>query len=194
MFRFSSHSYDGSSVDGIFFYRNQSFVDLVEWECGYLRSQINLARDLEEISSVSTSHVRDTPKLALAPEQAIIVKLGDSVQVNCVDGNRSSLPQAGQGCYYDVATRSESDRAVELLGRPVSLTPHPSGPKRSRQLAMTRSSGGDIHLAIPGAQNRYCQMGRSAEPEQPDTIAALDTGDTKAAKANDACAQERGSV
>jgi hypothetical protein len=37
-------------------------------------------------------------------------------------------------------------------------------------------------------------MGRSAEPEQPDTIAVLDTGDTKAAKANDACAQERGSV
>src|SRR6267143_5484817 len=59
---------------------------------------------------------------------------------------------------------------------------------------MSRSSGGDIHLAIPGAQNRYCQMGRSAEPEQPDAIAVLDTGDTKAAKANDACAQERGSV
>src|SRR6266852_3785083 len=91
----ASHSYDGGSVDGILFYRTQSFVDLVEWECSYFRLQTNLARDLEEISSVSPSHVRDTPKLALAPEQAVIVKLRNPVQVNRVDGNHSSLPQAG---------------------------------------------------------------------------------------------------
>jgi hypothetical protein len=37
-------------------------------------------------------------------------------------------------------------------------------------------------------------MGRSTEPEQPDTISMLDTRHTKAAKANDAGAQQRGSV
>jgi hypothetical protein len=37
-------------------------------------------------------------------------------------------------------------------------------------------------------------MGRSTEPEQPDAVARLDTRHTKAAKANDAGAQERGSV
>jgi hypothetical protein len=37
-------------------------------------------------------------------------------------------------------------------------------------------------------------MGRSTKPEQPDTIAMLDARNTKAAKANNACAQQRGSV
>src|ERR1019366_1239425 len=75
----ASHGYDGSSVDGIFFHRNQRFVGLIEWEGSYFRPQTNRACDLEEISSVSTSHVRDASKLALAPQQAIVVKLGNAV-------------------------------------------------------------------------------------------------------------------
>src|SRR5208337_65370 len=127
----TSHDYGGRSVDGILFYRNQSFVGLLEWECSHLRLQTNLARDLEKISSVSTRHVGDTPQLALAPQQAIVVKLRNPVQVNSVDGNHSSLSQTSERCYYHIATRSKSHGAVKLRGRPVGLTSDPNCAQRS---------------------------------------------------------------
>src|SRR5271170_7860330 len=104
----SSDNYDGSSVDGILFHRDQSFVGLVEWKGSHLGLQTNLARNLEKISSVGPSHVCDTPKLALAPQQAVVVELWNPVQVNGVDGNHSSLAQAGECRYYDIATGSKS--------------------------------------------------------------------------------------
>jgi hypothetical protein len=169
-------------------------VSLVEREGGYLRPQTNLAGELEEVSSVYPSHVRYTPNLALAPEQAIVVELGYPVQVNGVDGNYSSLSQAGKGRYYDIATGRESDGAVKADGRFVRLTSHPHRPQRSCQPAMSCSAGGDVHLTIPGAQDRDCQMGGSTKPEQADTIAVLYARHTKAAKTDNAGAQQGGGM
>src|ERR1039458_4812230 len=114
----ASHDYGGGSVDGTLFYRHQRFVGLIEREGSYFRPQTNLACDLEKISSVSTRHVRDTAKLALAPQQAIVIKLRNAVQVNGVDGDHSSLSQAGESCDYDIATGSESHCTIEFRGRP----------------------------------------------------------------------------
>ena len=47
---------------------------------------------------------------------------------------------------------------------------------------MGRSSGGNVDLAIPGAQDRNGQMGRRSEPEEAYTVARLDACHTKASK------------
>ncbi len=48
----------------------------------------------------------------------------------------------------------------------------------------------NIHVAVPGMENGNHQMRRRAEAEQADALAALDSGDAQAAKADDARAQQ----
>jgi len=59
---------------------------------------------------------------------------------------------------------------------------------------MSRSSGGDVDLAIPGAQDRDGEMGRGAEAEESYTVARLDARYAKTAKTNNASAQQRRGV
>src|ERR1039458_6106016 len=66
-------------VNGIIFQRNQGVIGSVKREYRYLGSQVDLSRDLKKISSIGAGHIRDAAKLTLAPEQAIIIELGNAV-------------------------------------------------------------------------------------------------------------------
>src|SRR5581483_1173144 len=59
---------------------------------------------------------------------------------------------------------------------------------------MRLASRGNIHLTLPGLQDRDGKMCGRTEAEQPDTFALLDACHAQAAKTDDACAQQRRGV
>src|ERR1700676_5105423 len=59
---------------------------------------------------------------------------------------------------------------------------------------MRLSSRGNIHLALPRAQNSDREMRGRTEAKQSDALARLDAGNAQAAEADDSGAEERGGV
>ena len=74
-------------------------------------------RDLQKVARILSSHIGHTAYLALAPKQFVIVKAGHLVEMNSIDGHHSTFTQTSEGTYYDLATGSERDGAVERHGR-----------------------------------------------------------------------------
>src|ERR1700756_216933 len=55
-------------------------------------------------------------------------------------------------------------------------------------------ASGDVDFAVPCEQHLDDELRRCAEAEEPDALAVLHIGDAHTAKANDAGAEQRGSV
>src|SRR5690348_2876265 len=79
--------------------------------------KVDLGCNLQKITGISASHVGYTAHLPLAPQQVVVIKLRNAVEVNCVDGNHAAFTQAGQRCDNHVSARSESDSAIKLYWR-----------------------------------------------------------------------------
>jgi len=56
------------------------------------------------------------------------------------------------------------------------------------------SAGGDVDFTVPVAENGDHKRSRGSEAEEPDTLAGLGAGDTNAAEADHAGAEQRGDV
>ena len=56
---------------------------------------------------------------------------------------------------------------------------------------MRFAARGNVHLAVPGEQDRDCQVGGGAEAEQAHMLAGLNSGNTEAAKTDDARTEQR---
>jgi hypothetical protein len=136
-------------------------------------------------------HIGDAANLPLAPKQAVVIKFGDTVQVDGVDGNHAALSQAGQGRDYDIAAGSKRDGAIERYRRLFRLAPHPLGSQRGGQLAMRGTPRGDVDRAFPCVQDGDGQMRGGAEAEQSHALAGLHARHPKAAIADNARAQQR---
>ena len=107
----------GRTVNGIVFYGSKSIIGLIEREHRDLGTKIDFTGKLEKISCVSAGHVGNASHLALAPQQAIVIKLRNTIQMDRVDGNYTAPAQAGQGSENNVSAGREGHRAVELNGR-----------------------------------------------------------------------------
>ncbi len=74
--------------------------------------QGDFAGDAEEVAGVLAGHVGYAADLAFAPEEAVVVELGDAVEVDGVDGYDASFAEAGEGGDDYVAAGGEGYGAV----------------------------------------------------------------------------------
>src|SRR5260370_5532717 len=160
----------------------------------HLRPKTDLAIHPTEIRGIIASHVGNAANLALSPKQAIVVELRNPVEVNGVDGNHSSLPKTGKGRYDHIPAGGERHCAIKLYGRFILLAAYPDRPQRSRQSTVPRSSCRHVHLTIPRPQHRNCKMRRRTDAKQSHSLSILDSAHSKAAKTNNARAQQRSAV
>jgi hypothetical protein len=56
------------------------------------------------------------------------------------------------------------------------------------------AAGGDEDLALPGLEHGQSEVGGGSEAKQADSLAALDSGDAKAAESDDSGAEQRGGL
>src|SRR5664279_1788533 len=105
--RFRSRNDDRCAVDGIVLDREQSFVGLMERELRHLGMKLDLGGNLEEVARVGAGHIRNAANLALAPQQMVVVELGNAIEMNRVNGDDSSLAQTCQGSYHHVSAGRE---------------------------------------------------------------------------------------
>src|ERR1035438_4905135 len=89
--RFCSRNDHRCAVDGIVLDREQSLVGLMERKLRHLGMKLDLGGNLEKVARVGAGHVRNAANLALAPQQMVVVELGNAVKVDCVNGDDSSL-------------------------------------------------------------------------------------------------------
>jgi hypothetical protein len=66
------------TVDCVVLHGGQSFVGLVEGKGCDLGPKIDFSRDLKEVPGIGASHIGHAPKLAFSPQEAVVVKLGES--------------------------------------------------------------------------------------------------------------------
>src|SRR5271163_434552 len=154
---------NGCAIDGIVLHRCQRLVCLIQGKYGDLGAKIYRGGDLKEVSSIGTSHIRDTPDLTLTPEQSIIVELGNAIEVNCVDGDHAAFAQARESGDDYISARSKCDRAVEFDWRFVHFVAYPCGSERTGQFSVRVPASRNIDLALPRSQNRNRQMRRGSE-------------------------------
>src|ERR1019366_9030991 len=102
------------AVDGIVLDREQSLVGLIERKLRNLGMKLDLGGNLEKVASVGAGHVRNTANLALAPKQMVVVKLGNMIEMNRVNGDDSSLAQTCEGSDYNISAGCKGDGAVDL--------------------------------------------------------------------------------
>src|SRR6202023_798873 len=105
--------------------------------------------DTKEVSSILTRHVCYAANLALLPKQAVIVKGGHLVQVNCVDCKHPTFVQRLQSSKDDIAHRCKTDCRVQPHWRHFQRVSNPGCPTVSSLLSVACSAGGDIDLTSP---------------------------------------------
>jgi hypothetical protein len=150
--------------------------------------------DLEEVAGVLAGHVGNAADLAFAPEELVVVEGGHLVEVDGVDGDDAAFAEAGERADDDSTAGREGDGAIECDGRFVVFCADPLGARSSRLGAVGFAAGGDVDLAVPVAQDVDGERGGGAEAEEADALSRLSAGDAKAAKADDAGAEEGSDV
>jgi hypothetical protein len=138
---------DHRTVDGVALYGSQSLVGLIEGKDRQLGPKINFGSDLEEIPGIGASYIGHAAKLALSPQQAVVVKLENKIQVNLIATTSPfrRLPRAATTTSplgTKVTARSKSTGGL-------SVSPPPGRTKRFRQPTMRRAPGRDIYFAVP---------------------------------------------
>ena len=169
----------------------ERLIRLIERKNRDFRRQVNGSGDLQKIASILARHIGHTPDLPLPPEQLVVVEFGKTVQVNGVDRHHAPFPQTGERGDHNVSARRKGDGAIELDRRTLPFIAHPNRSQRAGQLAMRFAAGGNIHLAVPGEQDRDRQVGGGAEAEQTHMLAGLNSGNAETAKADDARTEQR---
>ncbi|WP_433970147.1 hypothetical protein [Tunturiibacter gelidiferens] len=139
---------------------------------------------------ILASHVGDAADLAFAPEELVVVEGGHLVEVDGVDGDDAAFAEAGKCADDDSTAGREGDGAVERDGRLVVFGADPLCARSSRLRAVGFAAGGDVDLAVPAAQDADGKRGGGAEAEETDALSGLSAGDAKAAKSDNAGAEE----
>ena len=103
---------DRRTVDGVTLHGRQSFVGLIEGKDRHLGPKINFGGDLEEIPGIGASHVGHATKLPFSPEQTVVVKLGNPIQVNRVDRDHTTFSQTAQSGHDNISAGRKSHGAV----------------------------------------------------------------------------------
>ena len=185
---------DDGAVGGFVFYGVESFVGLVEGEDLDLGLDVDFGGELEVVGGVLAGHVGDAANLAFAPEELVVVEGGHLVEMDGVDGDDAAFAKAREGVDDDGSAGSEGDGAIELDRRLVVFGADPLCSEGFGLLAVIFATGGDEDLAVPVAEDGDGLAGGGSEPEEAYTFAGLRAGDTQAAEADDAGAEERGDV
>src|SRR6266851_2363409 len=172
----------------------QSFVCLVKREDLDLRRDADFAGQFQEVAGILAGHVGYAANLALAPEELVIVEGGHAVEVDGVDGDYASLAEAGEGGDDDGSAGREGDGTIEFNRGLFALLADPGCAEGGSLLAMALTAGGDVDLAVPGLKDGDGEAGGGAEAEESDAFTRFHAGDTQAAEADDAGAEERGYV
>src|ERR1035441_7456862 len=115
------------AVDGVVLDREQSLVGLMERKLRHLGMELDLGGNLEKVARVRAGHVRNAANLALPPKQMVVVKLGNAIEMDRVDGDDSSLAQTCEGSYHHVSAGRKGDGAVELDWRLVRFASNQIG-------------------------------------------------------------------
>src|SRR5579864_1167531 len=115
----------GRSIYRIILNGDQSLIRMVQGKHFHFRSQADLSCDIEEVAGVGASHVGHTAQLPLAPEQLVVIKLRNAIQVDGVDRNHPSFPQARKRRNHYVSAGRKGHGAIQLQGRLFGLTPDP---------------------------------------------------------------------
>jgi hypothetical protein len=76
-----------------------------------LGRKFNFGCDLKEIPGIEASHVGHAAK-ALSAQQAVVVKLGNPIQVNRIDCNHTTFSQTAQSGHDNISAGSKSHGAV----------------------------------------------------------------------------------
>ena len=121
----------------------------------------------------------------------VVIELGNAVEMDGIDRHHAALPQAAERRDHHISAGREGNRPVEFDWWPLGFGANPGRSHRPCQLAMRLSPRRDIDLALPGVQHFNRQVRRSSEAEQSDAFPRLHFRDPKAAKADDARAQQR---
>src|SRR6202790_4300001 len=85
---------DGGPVYRITLHSRERFIRAMEWKDRYLCLYPYLTGDLQENAGIGAGHVGYTADLPLAPQQAIVIKLWHSVQMNGVDCDNPALAKS----------------------------------------------------------------------------------------------------
>ena len=72
--------------------------------------------------------------MPLAPEERIVVELGNTVEVDGVDGDDAAFAQGCEGGEDDVSAGREGDGGVERDGRALGGVANPRGAELAGQL------------------------------------------------------------
>jgi hypothetical protein len=102
----------GCAIDGVLLYRLQSFIGLIKGKGRYPGPKINLGGDLDKISGIGARHIGHAAKLPLSPQQAIVVKFRNPVEMNRVDRNHSAFSQTPESGYNYISAGRKSHRPV----------------------------------------------------------------------------------
>ncbi len=139
------------------FHCQQGLVCMFQWKYFDLRADMELMSDRKKVARILPSHIGHTAYLALAPQQFVIVKGRHMVEMNGIDGHHSTFTQTSQGTYYDLATGSERDGAIERHRRLLIFFADPGGAERGRAFPVGFASGHNID----------CRISRIAEWQSP---------------------------
>src|SRR5690348_811690 len=92
----------------------------------------------------------------------VIVKLGNSVKMDGIDGHHTPFAQTSESSHNNVSAGREGNRAIKLRRRHVVFATHPRGAERFCQFAMFGAPGRNVNLAAPGLEHGNGNMrGRS---------------------------------
>src|SRR3984885_1895086 len=185
---------DARSVGGFVFYRLQGLVGLIEREDLDLGLDADFAGAVEIVARVLASHVGYAADLALAPEKAVVVEGGHLVEVDGVDGDDAALAKARECADDDGSAGGEGDGAIELDWRSFVFVADPLCAEFRGLGAVIFPASGDIDLAVPIFEDLNGLRGRGSKAKETDRVTGLGVGDAEAAKADDAGAEERGSL
>ena len=139
-----------------------------------LGSDADLGGEGEEVAGVVAGHVGCGADLALAPEEGVVVEGGHLVEVDGVDGEDAAFAEVDKGGDDDCSAGCEGDGAVELDGGACRFRwPTQVAPSGGGEVAVGFAAGGDVDLAVPGAEDVDGERGGGAEAEEADAFAGL---------------------
>lgn len=169
----------------------ERFVGLIEREDASAGCDADFHGEGDEVFRVLAGHVGDAAQLALAPEERVVVKLGDVVKVDRIDGDDSTFAQGTECGDDDAADGRECDGGVEQDRRLVRRVTDPGCAELAGELAVLFAARGDINLAVPVVEDFDGEVGGCSEAEETDAVAGLHARYAEAAKADDPGAEQR---
>src|ERR1041385_4186118 len=122
--------------------------------------QANFSGQFQKIARISASHIGDAAQLPLSPKQAIVVKFGHAIQMNCIDRHNSTFADARQGSNHHIATWCKSYGPIQFHWRLLSRAANPSRTKRFGKFSMRFAPSGYVHFTAPGTEYGDRQMRR----------------------------------